>query len=345
LIQKLLTFLLIVSFALFFQNCARLQSTPTLAEDSSQTTKTENGGPYGGKPGVFRYFSDSDPCTTLDLKGKPLPNEMILLKNTSPSRRDAFLTRQTCQDIKPILIPANEIQMDASADSLIYKNQSFLSQNRPGDFDIIAASCPAGKTAIPAAIRRNSFAFSVDWTSLQVWQSNVWSAGWYNFPGTAVGLDSTLSSLPAFLIERNDTTLLDNWRRASQHIYLPANTEYSFTFLARSGSVAAADFTFYRGVTGIPGDPKNEEAVITFDFQTRTTSLVRNTNVSIQSSSISPLGNGFVCTVNFTTSATGDQGESNIGVAPSARGQYYGNLGDSVVATAAQLVRINDFCR
>jgi hypothetical protein len=322
-----------------FQNC-----TQQGFKQTSQGRKhLENGGPYAGKTGEYRYFSPSEPCSARNLKGEPLPNEMLLFRPNSIGVTTPVLTREACVDVEPVPIPEVDVQFDETTDSLVYRNRVFAPE-RPGDFDIVAAGCPAGKSAIPGAVRQNLFASAFDWTVPQSYVKGLWTPGWYNFPGIGVDLYSTISSLPAFLIQRNDPNQLDIWRRSSQHIYLQADTQYAFTFLARPGSVPTTDFTYYRGLTGIAGDLRNEEVVVTFDFQNRTTNIVRTLNIAGVSAVISPLENGFICTVYFTTSATANQGESNIGIAP-VRDQGGVLAGDSILATAAQLVPVDQFCQ
>jgi len=330
---------LLFCLSVLFQNCSSSNFNffnPKQAND--------NGGAYGGMiRQLYRYSNPAQPCNVQDLNGSPLPNEAILFRADANGNVGPYLARHSCQDITPIALSSGEVQVDSSMSSLSYQGQVFSMQNPPGSFDIAVAACPAGKTPISGATRTNSFASPMDWTALQT----VNSPGWYIFPGIDVSLYSTLASLPGYQIQRNDANNLDYWRRDTQGLQLQANTDYAFSFLAQSGTVSAADFTFYRGI-----DPSHfnfstdENVVVTFDFQAVTATVVTSVNIKNVSAVISPVGNGFLCTVYFTSSSVDSQSPVvSMGVGPSTKGQSFGKLGDSIIATDAQLVPVNQFCQ
>jgi hypothetical protein len=335
----LLTLPLLIGMVILFQNCSS-KNSPILFTSQSKN----NGGVYGGMAGkLYRSFSSVQACAANDLRGRPLPNDEIIFKADSGGVVGPFFSRQSCQDITPIAIASQDIQLDPTMTTITYQSQTFSSQNPPGAFDVAVAACPAGKSAIPGAVRTNAFASALDWTLLE----NGGTPGWYIFPGIDVSLNSTIESLPAYLLQRNDGALLDAWRRATQGLSLQANTDYAFTFLAQPGSVTAADFNLFRGLVANQFNPATDEKVlITFDFQAVTATIDTAININNVSAVISPLGKGFICTVYFTSSPVDDQSPVvSIGVGPSGFGQESGQLGDSIIATDAQLVPVSQFCK
>jgi hypothetical protein len=352
---KLFWSILIAATVLLFayQNCSPIHLA--YKEPSIIPNKLTNGGPYGGMAKVYRHFNVVQPCSAKDLKGQPLANTEILFKPNDEGLTAPYLARESCSDLRiPTSIAAADLQiLDPSLQTVRYKNTDLSSQNPPGDFDIVAAQCPIGKSEISGALRTNSFVHSLDWMLLQDpaaigpdyrFQSNGAARGWNTFPGIGVGLFSTIQSLPAFVVERNDSSNLELWRRQSQFVQLKANSEYMFSFVAQAGTVNGADVHIYRGMAATPG-PTDESVLVTFDFNAGTTNVQYALNVAGVSATLTPFGTGYLCTLYFKSSSTADQFVTNIGVTPTTSGQALGQWKDSIVATAAQLVEVNSVCR
>jgi hypothetical protein len=351
-----LIWIVLLAFAmlpLLFQNCAPIRMH--YDENGPSLNKANNnGGPYSGFSKIYRYYSSVQPCLSFDLKGNPLPTNEILFKPDAQGLVAPYLARQSCNDLQaPTRIADSDIQItDSTYKTVIYKNYVLSSQNPPGDFDVVQAQCPAGKTAIPGAVRTNLFAHSLDWLyQITLPPGQTWTyhptdvVGWYSFDGARTSLFSTIQSLPAYVVDRNDPTFLDNWRRQSQYIQLKSNTNYVFSFVAKAGNVAGADVHLYRQITAPANNAIDESVYVTFDFQTGIPVTHYAVNVPGTLATMTPFAGGYLCSLFFTSTATASDAVSNIGIAPATFGQSFGQLGDSVVSTAAQLVEVNTFCQ
>ncbi len=314
---------------LFFQNCSPVKTSSSQPQTGQSAP---DGGPYTGLQKVYRHFDNALPCGSLDRNGDPLPNDEILIRPDNQGLIAAHLAREQCKDISPLVLAKADVSVSSSDQSIIFKNKVFTAKKTPGDFDLVAASCPAGRAPLASPSRVNALPDSLDWAA----------SSWYAHPGINVSLYSTLESLPAYLIKRTDPLYLDYWRRDSQSIPLQVNTAYAYSFLAQAGSLNAAEWNFYRDLGGNPND---EGARISFNFLTLTATTIYSQNMTGLSATITPFGNGYLCTVYFTSSAaTGGAPLTAMGVGPLANGNY-GSSGDSIIATAAQLVPINQFCQ
>lgn len=317
-----------------FQNCsgAKFSSTQTDVQYSG------NGDGYSGKPDQFRHFDPARPCREADRLGKALPNDEIFFQPravTGP--RVPHMVRENCRDIAPAELDARELVFTpASNTSFIYRGKTFSAQNPPGDFDVLASACPAGKTAIAGAARTNLMIAAQDW------RQTLSAQGWLFHQGISVELNGSAQSLPTYLIRRSDPAALDEYRRASQYITLQPNTEYVFSFIAREGSRSAAAFRLYRAG---PTPAVDDTLTVDFDLRAGTTGVRVNTLGTAARSTITPVANGYLCTISFTTSANGDFGTSDIGVSPNYDDAGVGRVGDSIYAGLAQLERVSDFCR
>jgi hypothetical protein len=338
------SFVALAMIPVFFQNCAPVQMS---GSDIPVVNKSMgNGGPYGGLFKSYRYYNSVQPCSTQDLKGRPLPNTEILFKPDAQGQTAPFLARETCTDLQvPTLISSSDLQItDSSFKTVTYKNFVMTSQSPAGEFDVAAAQCPVGKSAIAGAARTNHFLNSQDWMILRDPVGPQLRPGWYSFAGIGVNLFSTIQSLPAFMVQRNDPANLDLWARHDQYVQLKSSTDYVFSFVAQGGTVNGANTHIFRGMNSTPG-PADETVLVRFDFQNRTTTIEYAVNISGVSATITPFGNGFLCTIYFRSSATANTFPTSIGVTPTTYGQSYGQMGDSIIATAAQLVEVNNFCQ
>jgi hypothetical protein len=315
-----------------FQNCTNEKK---FSSTSSAARMSGNGGSYDGKPDVYRHFDGRRPCLEKDGKGAALPNDVIVLRAGSSGKKAAFLARETCRDIEPAALSASDLAW-SSATEFTYRNQSFSDGGQPGDFDVAAPACPIGKTPKAAAAPVNEFLSSLNWTQ----------APWQTYQGIGTTLFGTIGSLPSYKIERNDPALLDDWRRVDQEHALSRNTEYAYSFVAQPGTTQAADWIFFRNVSGSTGtvsDPRDESALITFDFAANTTRIIYSQNITNVRATMVPLANGYHCTVYFTTTAAVNPPETAIGVTPSLR-YAPAAAGDSIRAANAILVPVNQLC-
>lgn len=310
-----------------FQNCSintRFSTPSTVSQHSG------HGEGYSGKGDFFQNFDPQQPCAQVDRLGKTLPNSEIFFQYKPNTMTKApYLVRNECREIDPIeLNPAETIA--AGPDTLIYQGNTFSVFTPSGDFDIVASACPVGKSLIPNAARVNLMSSSLDWTS----------RSWSLHQGISVGLNGSIQSLPSYLIARNDPANLEGYERASQYIDLQPNTDYAFTFVARGGTVGGATARITRGSSY----PNYEGLTVDFDFSTGLSSIRSNVNLPQASVSMVPIGNGYLCSVYFRTSAGGFQSPAEVGVAP-MDSNYTAKVGDSIFATAAQLEPITGFCQ
>lgn len=326
--------LVFAALLLSFQNCGHPVG---FQGNSSETQYSGNGSGYSGKPDQFRHFDTNQPCTQVDRNGKPLPKEEIFFQPaTSGTSKIPFLVREQCQDIAPQMVSSVDLIFSPTADyEFTYKNKLFSSQNPPGDFDVVASRCPAGTSPRNGAVRTNLI------VSAQDWSRQVSAQGWSQHLGIGVSLNGSLNSLPSYLIVRNDANYLEEFRRLSQFMTLQRSTQYALSFLGRAGSVDSARFRFFRDVGT---DPQDESLTVDFNFLTGVATIVSNANLAAAQVTMVPVANGFLCSVYFTTSGTGDQSISDIGISPTGL-NFMGQVGDSVFGTAAQLERVTDFCQ
>ena len=303
-----------------FQNCdhASFKGSAPSKEDSVQG----NGEPYTGKPtGYYLNFDTANPCSDLDLNGKPLPNAEIQIKSASL----AYLVRRECSDLAPKTIDSSSL--DISGPGLMLGGNTFLQPTVINDFALVQAQCPAGTLPNAGAARSNLFRDSQNWTT----------KNWYIHPGISVSPLGTLSSLPLFQVQRSDSTLLDQWRRASQILNVKGNTRYALTFAATPGSTSVAAFKYTRD---------SESLQVEFDLQNGTSKVDWAVNVTNVTSTVRPFGTGYIGTVYFTTPTISNLDAADIGVTPAPLDPQgpNGQLNDSIFATAAQLETVDSFC-
>jgi hypothetical protein len=319
-----------------FQNCTRTD-TGFKSKTTEYSSASGNGDGYSGKPGgdLYRRYDDQTPCVDLDRYGKPLPNEQIFYQSKSPTGpKEPYVVRQNCSDVTPQPIASTDLKYDGSG-SLIFKGQSFAGFQATADFQVLAAACPAGKSPIANAARTNLIVNSQDWTEQPVYQGWMWHAG------IVAILNGSIKSLPAYNLVRTDPAFPEEFRRISQIKKLNASTDYSFSFLAKKGTRDLINFRYYR----VDGATGNEEyIIIDFNLVTGTSSIRLNSNLAPAKVTMTPVGEGYFCTVYFTTSPTAAENYSDVGFSPTAVNGVT-HVGDSVYATAAQLEATGGFCQ
>lgn len=325
---------------LLYQNCAPIG----LSDKSSTTTskaETDNGGPYSGMAKIYQFYNSVAPCNVKDLKGAALPNLEILFKPGPSGQIAPHLARENCADITtPSVIAASDIEMTPGDTSAIrYQKTELKPRSIFGDFDVVKASCPVGRTEIANAVRTNLFTASLDWT---VPRSPGY--GWNLFEGIGTQLHSTIQSMPAYLVHRNDGAFLELWRRAGQYVNLKPNTPHSLSFVIQAGSVSSANVHIYRSFVG-KVDPSDETALVNFDLNSGNAIVSYAVNIPGVSATMTPFAGGYLCTIYFTTSGRVNAGQMDIGVSSATGNSDFGKVGDSIVATAAQLVEVNEFCQ
>jgi hypothetical protein len=245
-----------------------------------------------------------------------------------------YTVRENCSDIAPQPLASKDVKFDAKG-SLIFKNKAFANYRADADFQVLAASCPVGKSNIPGASRTNLILNSQDWTEQPVYQ------GWMWHSGILALLNGSIKSLPAYTLVRNDPAFPEEFRRISQVKQLKSNTDYAFSFLAKKGTRDFINFRYYR----VDEATGNEEyIIIDFSLVTGVASIRLNSNLPPATVTMTPVGEGFFCTVYFKTSPTGGENFSDFGFSPSAVDGVT-QVGDSVYATAAQLEATGDYCQ
>jgi hypothetical protein len=311
-----------------FQNCSR----PTKFGSVDSAQFSGNGDGYTGKPILFRRFDPGNPCSGKDSLGHALPNDQIFFQGDLNEPLKPHLVRNKCADIAPVELASADITLNAEGDKLSYKGMSFDGFRPAGDFDLVAASCPAGRTPKSGVTRTNLFFNSQDFSESP--------SGWNWHFGIVALLDGTIMSLPSYQLVRNDANNLQGYNRISQYPILQPNTEYTFSFLARKGSMSSISFRSYHAA---PVDPnQNEYLIVDFDLNNGTYAVNGQYNLAAPEVSIVPMGNGYFCTIHYKTGVL-PADSTDIGLAPSAGA--YGAVGDSVIATAAQLVPTGQFCQ
>lgn len=324
-------FAMAVIMVVGFQNCS---APKRFGSQGSNTQMSGHGEGYSGKTELFAYFDSRQPCSKFDRYGRPLPNFQIFYQLKAGSTiRAPHLVRKTCQDIDPLEIDPKEITASDSS-SITYQGMTFGELTTNGDFDVVASSCPAGKSPIAGAVRKNIFVSAFDWTNLS-------NGAWFWHQGVIANLYGTIQSLPSYVISRNDPAALNGYERASQFHNLQPSTDYVFSFVARPGTVNGATVRATRGSIA----PDYEGLAVDFNFQTGTASVRNNTGLPGATATMVPFGNGYLCTLYFrTTSMTAFTAPMEIGVGPMDAG-YVARVGDSVIATAAQLEPVSEFCQ
>lgn len=292
-----------------FQGCGGKMGFLSLKETGLQS---ENGEGYGGKPTPYDFSDANRTCADIGANGKPLPNSQIFLFSNNTAR----LVRENCADIVPRTLSIADYSFAANG-NLIYQNQTFLRNSSQSPFDVVAATCPAGKTMLANATRTSFVQEPLDL------QSAVWEHG-----GLAVTLEGSLASLPLYRVERNDPTALESWHRMAQSPILTAGESYVYSFYVRPDASEKAMFTSYF--------PNTQDFRIEFDLVGGGATVQSAVGVAQVSTKARAFAGGLFISIYFQSLASTS---ANIGIASS--GAF---LGSAISTTALQLERISNFC-
>jgi hypothetical protein len=318
---KRLSMALLVTLLLIpYQNCSRSK----FSSDATATQYSGNGDAYEGK--LTRYSHFDNKCTELGKNGQPLPDRMIYVLGDYPKIK-AQLVRENCLDKNvPVDLNISQIQFsgpDGTGD-VVYQGVNYQMLAPSGDFDVVAASCPAGRAPLSSPKRVNMLLAS----------QNLTDPAWDPVDGIGVALNGSLAGLPRYQILRDDPNYVDFWRRVGQVRPLQAGRTFAFSFLAKAGTSDWAGFSFYERM----------DYTFTLSVNLSTGQVRDDGNVGVPSvQTVSRVfGGGRFITIYFTT--TGPVSYGALGVYPSvATGQPY-KFGDSISATAVQLEDVSTFC-
>jgi hypothetical protein len=278
----------------------------------SQPKTQLNGEGYSGKPSPYDFRNPNLPCLEKGANGAPLPNSQIFIFPTGPAQ----LVRENCTDITPRSLDPRDYTI-ASNGNVIYQNQTFASNLNQGPFDVVAASCPAGKTMLANPVR-SSLVF--DPLNLQ---SSVWENG-----GLTVSWEGTLASLPVYKVERRDPNALEGWRRMAQSATMNVGETYVYSFFARTDPSEKVMFVSYY--------PNVQDFRVEFDLVTGAAATQSSVGVNILSTKAQKFGGGLYVNIYFQPLSTV---HANIGI--SSSGQF---VGSSISTTALQLEKVSNFC-
>jgi hypothetical protein len=321
-----------ISMASLYQNCT---ASGPITFKSLAMSGGGNGEGYEGKLSIYSYTSPTSPCTDLDNNGKPLPNSQIF----HYSSQNLKLVRETCKDITPVQINPNSVQITNGGNTIIYQGLDYLAPDR-GDFAVVKAQCPTGMVEKPTAQRVNLFQDSQFVSGDNVFK---FDSGWWIQDGIATTQVGSLAGLPSWTIYRNSTTS-DYWKRATQPVTIAAGKMYSYTFLARKGTIDKAGLFLYQcGVQ--PCNPRQINIVVSFDLTQKTYAVVDSTGDANFKVSMRPLGDATIITVYFTPSGVTEILDGGVMPYDSTNTNYYAPMGDAIEATAFQLEDVSNYCQ
>ncbi|MBC7464411.1 MAG: hypothetical protein H7256_00325 [Bdellovibrio sp.] len=313
--KKKASILILVSFllTLYFQSCG-LDRSGNFSQTNNAVSSVEsgNGDGYTGKPTPYDFRNLTQACVENGANGKPLPNEQIFIFPSGVAQ----LVRQNCMDISPILLDSSQYSVVASG-SLIYKNRTFVTNLSATAFDVVAASCPVGKTLL-ANPNRTSLVnspidlLSIDWARDQL----------------QVKLQGSLASLPVYKVERVDPYFLESWHRMNQSPYFVAGQDYVFSFFVKMDATEKMMFTSYYSAV--------QDLRIEFDLLTGAANVNSSMGVSNLTTKSQVISGALYINIYFRSNSSVN---ANIGLASS--GQFIGSF---VTMTALQLEKISNFC-
>jgi hypothetical protein len=295
---------------LLFQACngkVNFTSLPTGDFKSDQ-----NGEGYSGKPTPYNLLQPNMPCSEIGANGKPLPNSQIF----EFSNAAVQLVRENCTDIQPRILDSHEYSRGSQGE-ITFQGKAFVLTPISDPFQVVAASCPPGKSLIPSAQRTNLLKDAINLTS------PAWEHG-----GLGVALEGSLASLPLYRVERTDSNALESWHRMAQSPLLLAGEKYVFSFFAKPSSTEKVMFTSYY--------PNIQDFEVEIDLLTGAASIKSAVGVNFLSSKAQPFAGGLYINLYFEVLSNV---QANIGAASS--GQF---LGSSISLTALQLEKISNFC-
>ncbi len=296
-----------------FQNCTKTNTTD-IQKNSSATRASGTGDGYGGMT-VYSYRALNSPCSDIGTDGQPFPNAQILV-----DKRAAQLVRDNCNDLPPAAISATDFQVFSNG-TLAYKGTSFKAQPL-NEFEVAASACPTGRTPLAGITRQNLFAMPL----------NLAADPWGTVGGVSTVLDGVIAGLPSYRVTRTQDANAANWLRQDQFVNLDPNTQYAFSFFARSGSNKALRLMMYDSV------PRVISGEISLDLYIGGVLNSSFQGLTQVSTSVRPLGQeGYFFTVYMTTPSF-------------VRGLDIGfaaddlNTGASVLVTGPELEKVSSYC-
>jgi hypothetical protein len=293
-----------------FQACTNQLVFSTLGGNA--LTAGINGEGYGGKPTPYDFADQNSRCSEIGANGKPLPNSQIFLFASGLAQ----LVRENCTDIQPRPLSSQEYSVDSSG-NILYHNQIFIPNVNQTPFDVVAASCPAGKTMLTNPVRLSLMREPLDL------QASMWE-----HPGLAVNLEGSLASLPLYQVQRNDPNALESWHRMAQSLIFETGQSYVFSFYVKPDATEKVMFTSYY--------PNLQDFRVEFDLITGAATVYSTIGVNLISTKAQNFAGGLYINIYFQAQ---NNVHANIGMASS--GQF---LGSSVSATALQVEKLSNFC-
>lgn len=298
--------------ALTFQACVGIDSIFS-SRGGKRSNLSGNGEPYGGKPRSYEAREPQNPCAEIGKDGVPLPNHQIFGYGNGTKQS----VREGCRDIVPVTLNEGDIQVTPTGD-IIYKARTYILNTSSGDFDVVAADCPAARAPLPSPVRSNMVTHSQDLMAAD------WGGG---VQGLTITPEGALGSLPLYTISRNSPSALENYRRPSQNPMQVAGETYVFSFYA---APSAEEALFISDSAGI------QDLEIVFNLNTGASTVLVSTGTTNVSTSARPFGGGLFISVYFTALISGNV---HVGVAANSE-----NVGSSISTTAFQLERVANFC-
>lgn len=321
-----LIFALGLLMAIGFQNCTPAQFDKTISQASKMTLGVSgNGEPYEGKPTIYNAYNLAQPCVEKGANQKPLPNHQI---HHTPNYLK--LVRENCSDLAiPKDVSPAEVTVEPIPGQISYAGVSYSEQAILNDFDVVAASCPAGMTLKSNAARNN----------LVISGLHLFDGVWDQSEGVPVTMTGSLAGMPRFHFTRTADGL--QWyERPQQAVPVVSGNTYAYTFLARKENVPDIYIGGYY----------NPDVILEayFNLDTGISRDVGSRGVSNISFSSRPFSGGYIVTVFFTSPLSAP---ITLGVAPGpALGPNLlmdlpqGQAGDSIAVTSFQLEEVSQYC-
>lgn len=298
---------------LAFQGCG-VGTNPHFSSDISEPMmmSSGNGDGYGGKVTRYERREQDQPCTQTGKDGKALPNDEII----SYSMGATQLVRRECADIAPLTLTPQEI-IPTAPGVLTYNGKVFTEQLDVSSFNVIAATCPAGRNALPSPARIN----------LMENPDNLMGTEWSRQPSITTRIVGSLASLPLIEIARNNSTA-EGWERFAQTPTVNGGELYVYSFFVMP-SAETIRFISY-------SDTTVHDLEVTFDGMTGSATLLNDTGVSNVSTSVRNFAGGLFLSVYFMPNIAMN---ANLGFAPQSTA-----LGAAVRTGAIQLEQVSSFC-
>ncbi|MGE4131744.1 MAG: hypothetical protein AB7F86_08895 [Bdellovibrionales bacterium] len=304
-----------------FQNCGSLNFGGNGKQDLAQNG-SGNGDTYTGKPEAeFLFTEASNPCGKLNASGVPFPTRQISLIGGQ-----AFLVRDNCQDFNdPVLLKETEYQYDSAQSLIVYQGQSFNLIQNLNDYYLVPPICPAGTSVVasPTNLIPNPFHFLAQ--------------GWYPEVGIATTEYGVIEVLPRFRILRNDSSLLEVWRRHFTVIDLNGNTDYVYSFVIEQGNTGFASVSYWADA--------NNQFEVQYEFSTGQITYPWMVGFTSVQASVRPYGRAYILDVFFRTGTDATTYKAGIGPHPSNGTTGPQGVGEYIYSTGAAIHDVNSYCQ